>query len=243
VCETKQTIFLNDAIGVHGDKYLYDKVDFCDPNTIIKKEGIGDVETQYKRKVLIGCKVPKHGYFFQDSWSHVNRKTGCPICKQSKGEEYIDNLLSSKFGGKITIKRENDSEFSQLGSKRFDFYIPELKLVIEYDGIGHFEPTFGTSDFSRNKSYNDVFVSDNLKNSIIRSKKINKNGIRLIRIPYVMNFNEIDKPLLQAIKNTPPNEIAYLGTYPRRYSRKEPESQFKLKESKLSLINIVKKFK
>ena len=242
ICETKQINFINDAIKVHGDKYLYDKVDFCDPNSIVKKEGIGDAETQYKRKVLIGCKVPKHGYFFQDPWSHINRKQGCPTCRQSKGEEYIYNLLSSKFGKKITIKKENDSEFSQLGSKRFDFYIPELKLVIEYDGIGHFEPTFGTSDSGRNKSYNDTFLSDNLKNAIIKSKKINKNGIRLIRIPYVMNFKEIDKPLLQAIEleNTPPNTVKYLGEYPRRQGRKEVVSKFQVNKPKLSLMNTLK---
>ena len=66
-----------------------------------------------------------------------------------------------------------------------------------------------------------------------------------------MEFNEIDAPLLDAIKNAPPNQITYIGDYPRRHSRKTPESQFKvdlsqpiqkprrMTESKLSLIGIL----
>lgn len=55
-CENNQTKFINAAIDVHNDdkepRYLYDKVDFCDPTTILK----GDNGDQHSRKVLIGCK-------------------------------------------------------------------------------------------------------------------------------------------------------------------------------------------
>jgi hypothetical protein len=231
VCENKQKDFLEKAVDKHKDKYLYDKVDFCDPNSIVKG----------KRKVLIGCtNHNKPLYFLQNPNNHWSKGQGCPICRESKGELYINSLLVSRFGSKYKILREKDATFEKLVGKKlplpFDFYIPELNVLIEYDGEGHFEPTFGSSDFSRNDSYNKTFQNDNIKNSWIKSRSKNTTGIRLIRVPYVMEFNEIDAPLLEAIENTLPNQIKYIGEYPRRRGRKEVQSQFKLNESKLSLI-------
>jgi very-short-patch-repair endonuclease len=227
-CETKQTENIKDFIERHGDTYVYDKVDFCDPNTIVNG----------RSKILIGCKEPNHGYFFQEPYNHKIGQ-GCPICRASKGEKYIGSLLKSKFGEKYKVEKESNLGFNILNRKRCDFYIPELKVVIEYDGEGHFWPVFGTSEYSRNLKYNEIFESDNLKNTIIKSKKSNSIGIRLIRVPYTMEFNEIDAPLLDAIKNTPPNTITYLGEYPRRHNRKEVQSQFKINESKLSLMGLL----
>jgi very-short-patch-repair endonuclease len=229
VCESKTKENIKEYKIKHGNKYVYDKVDFCDPETMIKKEGInGD---QYTRKVLIGCK--EHGYFFQDSYQH-KKGTGCPVCRESKGENYINELLT-----KLKLKFLREKRFVETGNVEFDFYIPKLKLLIEYDGIGHFEPTFGSSDYSRNQSYNSTFRNDNFKNNFVKSKKNNLDGLRLIRIPYNMKFNEINVPLFDAIENTQPNQVKYIGDYPKRQGRKESESQFKINETKLSFENIL----
>jgi len=220
VLDYKQKKFIDSSKIIHGDKYLYDKVDFSDPNTM----------STGKRKVLIGCK--DHGYFFQNTSNHL-RGQGCPVCRESKGENYIHGLLKSKFDGKYKIEREK--KFSETGNLEFDFFIPELKVVIEYDGEGHFWPIFGSSESSKHLSYNKIFNNDNIKNNWIKSKNKNLNGVKLIRVPYTMEFNEIDRPLLRAIKNAPPNQITYIGEYPRRHNRKEVKSQFKL-----SLIDTLK---
>ena len=246
-CEGEQKEFIKKAIEKHNVQgvptYLYDRVDFCNP---IKVNG--------KMKVLIGCKVPKHPYFLQGPGYH-QRGSGCPICRASRGEKHIFNLLLTNFGEKYKVEKETDLGFEVLSGKRFDFYIPELKVVIEYDGIGHFTPSFGTSDFSRDKSFNDTFENDNFKNTMIKSRGYNPTGIRLIRIPYTMKFEDIENELLKAIDKTKPNEITYIGDYPRRKGRKTPESKFKvdlsqpiqkpkrMTESKLSLINIIKDIK
>jgi very-short-patch-repair endonuclease len=178
---------------------------------------------------------------------------GCPICRTSKGEKYINSILISKFGNKYKIIQDkvNKEDAEQIGSKRFDFYIPELKVAIEYDGIGHFEPTFGGTDYARNLSYNITFENDNTKNAFIKSKNSNSNGIRLIRVPYTMEFSEINVPLFEAIDNLLPNQIKYLGDYPRRQGRKEAvhkdrvdlnqpiRKPIRTNESKLSLIDTV----
>jgi very-short-patch-repair endonuclease len=238
-CEGEQKEFLKKAIARHGDKYLYDKVDFCDPNSIVNG----------KRKVLIGCKVKgpngrEHGYFFQNPYNHQGRGQGCPICRESKGEIYVNSVLISKYGSKYKILREKDATFEKLVGKKlplpFDFYIPEKKVLIEYDGEGHFEPTYGSSDARRSETYNNTFQNDNIKNNWIKSKKNNPDGISLIRIPYTMEFKDIDKLLVQRIRNIQPNTIYYLGEYPRRSARKEIISKFKINETKLSLMNTYK---
>jgi hypothetical protein len=239
VCENRQKVFITKSIESHEENFLYDKVDFCNNPTIrtISKNG----NVNWYRKVLIGCtNHEKPLYFFQLDTSHQSGR-GCPICRTSKGEKYINSILISKFGNKYKIIQDkvNKEDAEQIGSKRFDFYIPELKVAIEYDGIGHFEPTFGGTDYARNLSYNITFENDNTKNAFIKSKNSNSNGIRLIRVPYTMEFSEINVPLFEAIDNLLPNQIKYLGDYPRRQGRKEAIHPKKIAESKLSLIGVL----
>jgi very-short-patch-repair endonuclease len=239
VCENRQKNFITKSIENHEENFLYDKVDFCNNPTIrtISKNG----NVNWYRKVLIGCTNHKKPlYFLQQDQSHQSG-AGCPICRISKGEKYINSILISKFGDKYKIIQDkvNKEDAEQIGSKRFDFYIPELKVAIEYDGIGHFEPTFGKTDYARNLSYNITFENDNTKNAFIKNKNFNSNGIRLIRVPYTMEFSEINVPLFEAIDNLLPNQIKYLGDYPRRQGRKEAIHPKKIAESKLSLIGVL----
>jgi len=236
-CENATKEFIDGSIEKHGDKYIYDKVDFCDRNTIIRKINLDGKLVSQKRMVLIGCK--KHGYFFQNASTHKTGN-GCPICRESKGENYINSILNSKFGKKYTILREGDATFENLIGKKnllpFDFYIPELKVVIEYDGQHHFWPVFGSTEFSRNLNYNRTITNDNLKNNFIIS---NTHGIRLIRVPYTLEFSEINSLLFNAIKKTPKNQIKFIGDYPKRETPKEAIHYKKIAESKLSLIGIL----
>jgi very-short-patch-repair endonuclease len=225
-CETKQKDFIKRATEKHGNKYVYDKVDFCDDNNLVRKEGLRQIKNY--RKVLIGCKI--HGYFSQEEYSHKTGR-GCPICRESKGELYIGNLLS-----KLKIKFIREKKFTESGNMEFDFYIPKLNVAIEYDGEQHFYPVFGTSDYSINLNYNNTVNRDNLKNKFIKS---NVDGVRLIRVPYTMEFSEIDTSLLEAIENTLPNQISKIGNYPKRKGTVTPTHPKKMEESKLSLIGIL----
>ena len=62
--------FIEDARKVHGDKYDYSLVDYKNNKT----------------KVKIVC--PKHGEFWQTPSNHIKGQ-GCPMCKNSFGEEKI----------------------------------------------------------------------------------------------------------------------------------------------------------
>jgi len=62
----------------------------------------------------------------------------------------------------------------------FDFYIPELNVCVEYDGIHHFKPVHGVSTYEKTKN-----------NDAIKTDFCMKNGIKLIRIPYTLSKPEI----------------------------------------------------
>lgn len=112
------------------------------------------------------------GTFLQDH--------GCPFCYQhgsSKGNTWIDDILTSY---NINFKREY--RFDDLVDRRtlpFDFYLPDIDLCIEYDGMQH------TNVSSKYYSKNTV-KHDKMKDQYCLSK-----GIRLIRIPY--NYDTKDK--------------------------------------------------
>lgn len=54
----------------------------------------------------------------------------------------------------------------------FDFYLPALRIAIEFDGIHHFEPKYGKEEFEGQK------MRDGFKNYFCK-----KNKIKMIRIP------------------------------------------------------------
>lgn len=62
---------------------------------------------------------------------------------------------------------------------RFDFYLPDCNLIIEYDGEQHFFYGKGENTWNNKQNYEQTRYRDILKNNYCLSK-----NIRLIRIPY-----------------------------------------------------------
>jgi hypothetical protein len=69
--------FIKESINIHKNKYDYSKVNYKNNST----------------KINVIC--PTHGVFGVRPNDHLNKKSGCPICKSSKGEliikEFLDN--------------------------------------------------------------------------------------------------------------------------------------------------------
>jgi hypothetical protein len=131
------------------------------------------------------------------SWdSPISRRTGyyksgCPSCASSKGESRIRDFLTSNSIKYIKEKTFSDCKWKINGSLRFDFYIQERNLIIEHDGIQHFEPIrFG--------GISQKEAIDNFKSQKKKDKAKNvycyKNNITLIRIPY-WNYDNIEEIL------------------------------------------------
>jgi hypothetical protein len=105
---------------------------------------------------------------------------GCYLCNRiSFGERKIrsilnDNNVKHKF-------QEIIQDCINIRPLRFDFWIPDKNIAIEYDGEQHFRPVkFGSMSYEK--------AVDNLKytrhNDQIKNNYCLKNNIKLIRIPY-----------------------------------------------------------
>lgn len=108
--------FIEKAKKVHNDKYVYSKVIYINAKT----------------KVYITC--PKHGDFKQLPYVHL-KGHGCPVCKSSKGELAIKAILDKH---NITVEpqyRLPDEKYLF----KYDFYLTELNILIEFHGIQHYE--------------------------------------------------------------------------------------------------------
>lgn len=111
-----------------------------------------------------------------DSLSSGTRSCGCLI---SKGEEKIRKILNNLNIEYITQQRFNDCINPKTGYKMpFDFYIPSLDTLIEFDGEQHFKPGSENSFFPEER-VKEIQERDNIKNNWC-----NSHNIILKRIPY-----------------------------------------------------------
>lgn len=123
--------------------------------------------------------------------SHLLRtgRTRSCGCIKSFGEEKIANILT-----KMNINYEKEKSFQDLnnGNLRFDFYLPELQILIEYQGEQHYK---AIDFFGGQKRFKEQQSRDNLKREYCKEKNYS-----LIEIPY-WDYQNIDETyLLKIIK-------------------------------------------
>ena len=111
------TEFVAKASIVHNGKYDYAKT----------------VYTVSHEKVIITC--PIHGDFIQRANSHTNG-SGCQACSSSKGELLIKKILT-----KSSINHIQEHCIPGVKPRfRYDFYLPDHHLFIEFHGGQHYKP-------------------------------------------------------------------------------------------------------
>jgi len=147
---------------------------------------------QYKNnrsKIKIICS--KHGVFEQKVNSHLSGH-GCPECNISKGELKIKNILDEKNIEYAFQKTFDDCITPNNRKLKFDFYLPNQNILIEYDGKQHYVPL---NYFGGIKSFNVRKEYDEIKNKFAKD-----NNITLLRIPY-FKYKIIDKLIQKIIEN------------------------------------------
>lgn len=154
--------FIEKANEKHGFKYEYDK-------TIFNKA---------TSKIIITCE--KHGDFQQTPNAHLNGQ-GCPICKESKGEKEIRNYLTKNNINFILQHKFTDCK--NIKPLPFDFYLPDLNICIEYQGVQHYKPVqhFGGID--------SLIITQ--KNDLIKYEYCKNNKINLLIINDIKNIKQI----------------------------------------------------
>ena len=160
---------ISDFKNTHGDKYDYSKIIYKNTST----------------KVEIGCL--EHGPFWQVPLAHKTG-SGCPICQEKRGEREIRLFLEEND---ISFQMEYKFKDSNIPTYRFDFYLEELNICIEFDGEQHFRPV---EFFGGKKTFLKIQNRDKLKN-----RYCNLNDIILLRISY-LDFKEIKNILKDNIK-------------------------------------------
>ena len=154
--------FIEEANNIHDYIYDYSKVNYINNCT----------------KVKIICKKCRKE-FNQQPRDHLSGK-GCPYCKSSSGEKKIAAILKTGFE---TQKTFDDLINPKTGKKlRYDFYVEEKNLLIEYNGIQHYEPI---EYFGGEEAFKQIQFRDKLKIDYAA-----KNNINLLIIKYDENIKE-----------------------------------------------------
>jgi hypothetical protein len=180
-------IFIEKARKIHKHKnYDYSKVNYINCHT----------------KVIIICKNKykngkEHGDFSQTPNSHLNYK-GCPKCNESYGEKLISNILIKNDINFINEKTYKNLKSINNNYLRFDFYLPDHNILIEFDGRQHFDKKYYNQHYGKyeQNNYDKLKKHDKMK-----TKYCKKNNIKLIRIPYykgskveeILDFNLLFK--------------------------------------------------
>jgi very-short-patch-repair endonuclease len=172
--------FAAKSILVHGPIYDYSTVKYTNAIT----------------KVDIGC--GEHGMFKITPDKHLGGG-GCQKCSNgiSRGEKRIQQCFD-----KHNIEYEREKRFDGLcgttknSRLRYDFFLPEYNMLLEYDGEQHFYPvrTKGRIDESTAIiKHKATKVNDKKKN-----KYAKQNGYKLLRISYkdYKNIENILKDIL-----------------------------------------------
>lgn len=176
---TTPETFVKQAKLVHGDRYDYSCVRYIDS----------------EQKWEIAC--TKHGPWTVSLTNHIGRASGCPKCTVSIGHELIRTVLVS-----LNTRFEEEKRFLGLGALRYDFFVADRKLLIEYDGIQHFEPieVFGGAEALRKTK-----LRDRRKNQWAQA-----NNMTLLRIRYDQDSGEIFR-LIAASLGKAKNEYCVHG--------------------------------
>ena len=160
--------FNNKAKLVHENLYDYSKVEYKNSLT----------------KIIIICVV--HGEFKQKPFVHLNG-SGCPICSSSKGEKKVIKYLKNNKIDYIHQWMDHDCR----PNKRlvvFDFMLPALNVIIEYDGEQHFKIKF--------KPKKDMKIAqEKLKktqyNDFYKDTWAKLNNYKMIRIKYTEDVSKV----------------------------------------------------
>lgn len=151
--------------------------------------------SEYKNaKTKITIRHNKCGYVWDIAPYSAIHHHSCPNCNKSKGETVIAKILN-----KNQIEYIPQYCFSDCKDKiclPFDFYIPSLNTVIEYDGIGHYQAVNwnGCTNDVANETFRITQLHDYIKNDYCKS-----NNIELLRIPY-WEYDNIENILNEKIK-------------------------------------------
>lgn len=125
-------------------------------------------------------------------FNYFMRGNGCSLCDISAGEDVIKDTLD-KIGIEYVYQKAYDDLVGKGNTKLpYDFYLPSLNLIIEYDGTQHYVPL---KNFGGEESFAN-------RRDLDRKKDVYavNNGITIARIPYTIKGLNLIK-LVNSLSN------------------------------------------
>ena len=196
-CGNTYKVKLNNALSGYGCPACYGNEKKTTEQYIQEckdKEYDIPIEDYVNNRTRIKHKCSKGHIYYQTPYAHSRLNHGCPICKESHGEKFIRNYLD-----KHNIKYVPQKRFKDLKDKTYlsyDFYLPDYNMLIEYQGIQHYESINikGSGKYSNLKKQQ---YHDNLKREYAKD-----NGYKLLELKYTLNTQElVDRYLSRRIKD------------------------------------------
>lgn len=196
------------------------------------------VTTLRQPKIPVICKT--HGVFMIRHSAHISptQLYGCQKCSRgySAFEARIEDFLV-KHG----INYVYQKKFPDLVGKRnqplpYDFFLPDMNLIIEYDGDHHYKPVkFGSNQTpeSMKKKFADIVEADAKKNRYAMENKLNIMRISSLfadKIELILEREILGVFICGRICDTPViswsgseedsgKQISYCGVYRRRVNK------------------------
>ncbi len=138
---------------------------------------------------------PVHGLFSQWSHNHFYRGDCCPLCNASVGEikmyqYFIDNNI--KFIYKFKAHKAMDVDYL-----RFDFFLPDLNIYIQFNGEHHYETVKWSNSLTDEELDERLFQE--MYHDELKFEYCEKNNYDYIVLHYSQR-NEVEKYLEKGIQ-------------------------------------------
>lgn len=157
------------------EKDIYDFENYPNFKNIDFSEFIYTKSREKGKCICYICKNP----FYASPNSLKSKKIGCG-CQNNKTENIIKSFLIDE----LCLDVECEQKFDWCGNFRFDIHIPEKNVIIEVDGIQHFEEV---------EFFKSLTLQERQRRDKYKMKKAMDNGIRFIRISQEdVYYNKID---------------------------------------------------
>lgn len=181
-CHKCLSIFLKES-NRKSDSTFKQELEQRHSGSIISLDTYVNTHTHLRYKCLKCNKV------FSAEPNSILRLSGCPYCASSKGEQYIKSVLEEN--DIMFVPQKRFDKCKDIRPLPFDFYLPNQKVLIEYDGKQHYAPI---EYFGGIEKYKSQVKRDSIKDSFAKD-----NGYTLLRIPYSMKFQDVKIKLLEIL--------------------------------------------
>ena len=156
------------------------------------------VSTDYSAKHAHDKLKIKHltcGYEFEMQYNNFKNGQRCPLCSIKNASGNISKAVKKiiKYLEDNNVKFELEKKFDDLKYNRklrYDFYIEDKNLLIEYQGIQHF--TYYKSGYFNKEKYDEIVRNDELKKKYAIEHNFN--------IEYINYDDDIESKLNDILK-------------------------------------------